>query len=303
MPEIPPDVVEMVRDIFAACNARTTEFISMNPNTQEDWLDHAWISELVRFSSPQILSSGWAVKIEAHFLGGMRHFERWEIADIGMLVHLRLGPNERRSKVVLLQSKRLYPDGATVREETQSDYVIGFGRLADPEDDALSIAFATDYRFTTDCQYGAVRRGDAQVDRIAKYERRPGLRVHYQLYNPWTLPFEQTVPIAGYTPPEGQPDVGVRILPASLVRARLAQAATQALRVHDLEDVGALPPFGWRLEDFVSDEVLACREGTEYGSVDDPPMQALFNRRSGAIAAAIAITIEAPGVAAGAPSG
>jgi len=252
MPEIPADVLEKVRAIFAACNLRTTELISMNPNTQEEWLDHVWISEIVQFSSPHILSSGWAVKVEAHFLGGMRHFERWEIADIGMLVHLRLGPKQRQSKVVLLQSKRLYPHGAAVREDTRSDYLIGLGRLADPEDDALSIAFATDYRFTTECHYGAIRRGDPQVARIDEYERRPGFRVHYQLYNPWTIPLEQTVPIAGYARPEGCPEVGVRVLSASLVHARLEQASTQALRARDLEDVGSLPTFGWRLEDFVA---------------------------------------------------
>src|SRR3954452_17592083 len=112
MTDLPSDVVEKVRAIFAACNVRRTELLSMNPNTQEEWLDHTWISEAVQFSSPHVLSSGWVVKVEAHFLGGMRHYRRWEIADIGVLVHLRLGPGDRRSKVVLLQSKRLYPDGA-----------------------------------------------------------------------------------------------------------------------------------------------------------------------------------------------
>lgn len=79
----------------------------MNPNIQEEWLDHTWIDEVTRFSSAQTLSSNWVVRIDAHYLGGMRHFDRWEIADIGVLVHLRLAPSQRKSKVVLLQSKRL----------------------------------------------------------------------------------------------------------------------------------------------------------------------------------------------------
>jgi hypothetical protein len=76
MAELPSDVIEKVRAIFAACNLRSTEMLSMNPNTQEEWLDHTWISEAVQFSSPHILSSGWVVKVEAHFLGGMRQFDR-----------------------------------------------------------------------------------------------------------------------------------------------------------------------------------------------------------------------------------
>lgn len=294
MTEIPADVLEKVRAIFAQCNLRTTECISMNPNTQEEWLDHIWISEAVQFSTPQILSSGWIVKVEAHFLGGMRHLDRWEIADIGMLVHLRLGPEERRSKVVLLQSKRLYPTAGTVREESASDYFTGFARLADEEDESLSIAFATEYEFTTESCYKALRRGDSQTDRISQYEEKHGLRVYYQFYNPRDIPFTQVVPLAGYTPNEGDPGVGVRIVPAPIVRTALKDSTVETLRVSDLQDLDGLPSGGWRLEDFVADEVLACREGTPYGSIRDEPMQALFNRRAGPIAAAIAITIEAP---------
>ena len=44
------------------------------------------------------------------------------------------------------------------------------------------------------------------------------------------------------------------------------------------------------------DEVLACREGHEYRSIQEEAMQTLFNRRSGPIAAAIGITIESPDV-------
>jgi hypothetical protein len=81
----------------------------MNPNAPEESLDLTWIEHMSRFSSPVTLDSGWLVKIETHYLGRMRHFRRWEIADIGRLVHLRLGEKGRTSKVALLQSKRLYP--------------------------------------------------------------------------------------------------------------------------------------------------------------------------------------------------
>jgi hypothetical protein len=66
---------------------------------------------------PRTLTSGWTVRIATHYLGGGRHYgewngweRRWEVADIGVLVMFREAGKLRRTKVALLQSKRLYPD-------------------------------------------------------------------------------------------------------------------------------------------------------------------------------------------------
>ena len=294
--DLPDDALSWIRSVLAACNARTTEKLSMNPNAPEESLDLTWIEHMSRFSSPVTLDSGWLVKIETHYLGGMRHFRRWEIADIGLLVHLRLGEKGRRSKVALLQSKRLYPDGTPIREETLVDYEIGFARLADPEDQLLSMAFDTEFRFTDESAYGAIRQPSNQVTAIADYEKQVGLKVYYQLYNPWLVPFVQRIPLTGYVAPDGVPDLGVRIVPAPLLRTRLGFNSRPNPLLSDLADIAPLPAYGWRLEDFICDELLACREGDRFGSIRDAPIQQLFNRRSGAIAAAIAITIEAPNV-------
>lgn len=291
--DLPADVVEHLRSIFSACNARTTEKLSTNPNVPEESLDLSWIEHMSRHSAPVALPSDWLVKVETHYLGGMRHYYRWEIADIGLLVHLRLDESGRRSKVALLQSKRLYPDGAAVREETIVDYEIGFGRLADPEDDAISIAFATDFSFGEDSAYGQIRQGSNQVAAIDEYEREVGLKVYYQLYNPWSVPFAQRVPLVGFVEHEGEPDLGVRVIPSPRVHARLAESG-RSPQLRDLAELDGLPPFGWRLEHFVCDELLGCREGDRFESITDARIQQLFNRRSGAIAAAIAITVEAP---------
>jgi hypothetical protein len=71
----------------------------------------------------------------------------------------------RRSKVALLQSKRLYPDGTTIREEALADYEIGFARLADSEDEAISMGFATGFRFSDESVYGQIRGGSDQDGR------------------------------------------------------------------------------------------------------------------------------------------
>lgn len=297
VPDLPDALIETVRTVFAACNAATAAKLTLAPNIAEEWLDHTWISEITRFTSPRIHESGWVVRFDAHYLGGMRHFRNFEIADIGVLVHFRLGPSSRKSKVVLLQSKRLYPSTGAVREETQSDYEVGLARLSDPEDQSISIALERVFRFSSSSRYGALERGSEQVKLIDDYERTVQLPVYYQLYNPWALPLEQRIPLTDPTPPEGAPSLGARIVPAGTLHAMLPSASAAHPSVDDLANPPALPAHGWRLEDFMCDEVLACRHGHEYGSIRDGPMWELFNRRSGPIAAAIAITIESPDVA------
>jgi len=51
---------------------------------------------------------------------------------------------------------------------------------------------------------------------------------------------------------------------------------------------------GWRLEHFVADLLLPCKEGHVASGETDQVLERLFYRRAGPIAAAIAITVEAP---------
>jgi hypothetical protein len=81
VPDLPDDVVEHLRSVFSACNARTTDKLVTNPNAPEESLDPTWIEHMSRYSTPVTLPSDWLVKVETHYLGGMRHFRRWEIAD------------------------------------------------------------------------------------------------------------------------------------------------------------------------------------------------------------------------------
>ncbi len=298
MNEIPADVTEWLRSVFAGCNARITEKLSMCPNAPEESLDLTWVEYLSHFSSPVALDSKWVVKIESHYLGGLRHFYTWEVADIGILVFLRLGGTSNKSKVALLQSKRLYPDGQPIREEVRVDYEIGLARLADPEDERFSIAFDAEFRFSEDSRYQALQRDSEQARAIDAYERKVKLKVYYQLYNTWSLPFVQRVPLNGYSAPAGMPELGVRIIPSALVHATMSGLSEKSPASKDLAALSELPSSGWRLEDFICDELLGCREGDEFAPSGDDRIGNLFFRRSGPIAAAIAITIEAPGTAA-----
>lgn len=295
-PELPAHVLRWVKSVFYECNRRISEKIANNPNAPEQSLDLTWIEHLSRYSSPVALGSSWVAKIQAHYLGGLRHFMRWEIADIGVLVFIRKSGRIQRSKVALLQSKRLYPSNKRVIEEHQIDYEIGFARLADPEDLARSIALETEFEFNEDCEYGALTSGSDQAKAIDQYMRKEKLAVYYQLYNPWAIPFTQRVPVAGYEAADGEPTLGTRVIPVTEVHGilrSLRKGSSPTLR--SLAAAAGNPHvYGWALEHFVAELLMKCQEGSVFESINDTRIQNLFIRRTGPIAAAIAITIEGP---------
>ena len=292
---VPNDVSEWLAEVFSECNERVTEKLCNNPNMQEEWLDYSWIEQVSRFSTPMTLSSEWTVRLQAHYLGGMRHFRTWEVGDIGVLLFIRTPTRIARSKVALLQSKRLYPTNMAVTEETRIDYEIGFARLADPEDLAHSLALEADYEFTAKGRYAALLAGSDQIAAIRAYEKQHGIPVYYHLYNPWRLPFTRHVPIDSYDTPVGDLEMGVRVVPSGIVHRKLhGHPRGYRPSVEDIEASGAPDTYGWRLERFIAAELLDCREGAQFASIEQPSIDALFNRRSGPIAAAIAISLEAP---------
>jgi hypothetical protein len=294
--EIPQDVQSWLRGVFDGCDARIAEKLSNNPNLPEESLDLTWIEHLSQFASPVVLPSSWTVKLDSHYLGGLRHFRRWEIADIGVLLFIRRAGVVERRKVALLQSKRLYPLASEVLEESRIDYEIGFARLADPEDLSRSISLEAHFEFSDACRYGALRGASEQVSAIRDYEAENELPVYYQFYNPWRVPFEQTIPLTEYRREAGAPQLGTRIIPAKAVHALLSENATgfkPSLRdVRGL--VGEGDGYGWPLGHFIVDLFLACKEGSVFDSWSDDRIGNLFYRRSGPIAAAISIVVEAP---------
>ncbi len=291
---LPIEVIEWARAAFSECNRESTAAISQAPNLPEPALDQGWIASLAKYAVPRVVGPGWIVRIDTHFLGGGHHFGSWEVADIGIIVRLRDPSGTWVRKVALLQSKRLYPTRGTVRQETQSDYLIGFARLDDPEDELLSLAKRRTYSFTHRSRYRELVRGSHQVGAIQAYEREAGLKVYYHLYNPWQVPFSQRVPVSEYVRREGLPELGIRVVPAALMHDLLGSISRAEPSLGDLLDTIELPPFGWRLEAFVADELLTCREGDSVPDRNDVRLRRLFGERTGPIAAAIAMTLEAP---------
>lgn len=181
-----------------------------------------------------------------------------------------------------------------MQEELPIDYEIGLARLADPEDLARSITFERSFEFSEQCLYRALRAGSTQVSAIDSFRDQSDLDVYYQLYNPWTIPFTQHVPLSSIVPlPTGE-GIGSRIVPASEVHKTLSKET-----IGKSPSIGTLlamadgvPTIGWSLSQFVADLFLGCKQGNRFDGLSDERIQRLFYRRSGPIAAAIAITIE-----------
>jgi hypothetical protein len=291
---IPSAVRSWLHDVFRGCNERITAKLCNQPNAPEQTFDLTWIEYLSQFASPVVLGE-WIAKIETHYLGGLRQFYGWEVADIGVLLFVKLGGVVSRKKVALLQSKRLYPTNMRVTEETRADYEIGLARLADAEDLDQSISAPTEFKFTHNSKYGAIVPGSKQVAMIETYQTENKLKVYYQLYNPWHVPFTQRLPLTQYAAPVDDLKLGVRIVPAASVHKILGGNKASRPRLKELDGAEGVPMnWGWPLEVFISDQLLDCREGDAFGSVNDARIQNLFYRRTGPISAAVAITIEGP---------
>ena len=175
------------------------------------------------------------------------------------------------------------------------DYEIGFARLADPENVRVSLMTEMEFSFELGSIYGALIAGDRQVKAIDDYQKAHDYAIYYQFYNPWKVPFSQRIPLSRYERPEGELSLGTRVIPVSKVHKVLEKLDKNSKpKLSDFRSAcgGGEHSYGWRLEFFIADLLLHCQEGTLFEKESE--VFPLFNRRSGAIAAAISINIELP---------
>jgi len=299
---VPDDVRSWIRNVFADCNAAVAAKMTRVPTVHETSLDLTFIERLSSHATPVRFDSSWLVRIDAHYLGGGRHFGEWEVADIGVLIIFRQGNKIVRTKVGLLQSKRLYPDEQHFSEDEAIDYMIGFGRLMRiAEDSFLNVTEPRTFTFSGSSRYKAFRVGDHQFEAIRKYEKQYRIPVHYLFYHPLTLPYQQVIPITAAASPSSEPcEVGCRVMAAAAVNKSIGKFDKgYSPQYDDLRSIptpategGKWP--GWRLEQFVVDRLMDCHEGHIAVNEQDEGLYLVFNRRSGPIAAAVAITFELP---------
>jgi hypothetical protein len=286
------DVIDYIRDVFAQADESVAERLERHPNVHEELLDMTLVEAVASHSGPHRTESDTVVDIDIHFVGGGWHYERWEVADIGLIVTFRRLGVTLRTKIVLFQSKRLYPREAEFVEGHGLARPGGFGYLA--RVDAPTIRHPRLFRFDDDCRYKVLQVGDRQWTVIAQYEAKYTIPVHYLLYHPGQIPSQTTVPVQLPLPERVPSAVASRVLPASLMRADTTEfARNYAPSYRDLAGEAGAP--GERLPDFIIHGVLGCSEGyvpDDFAS--DAGIERIFNQRSGPIAAAILIDIDLP---------
>jgi len=299
LPAFPEEVYDYVRAAFASANERVSENFIFAPNSHEESFDHSFVETIGRYRAPRVVLPGWAVRMDVHFLGGMRHFHGWEIADIGVLIFFTENGKITSQKVALLQSKRLYPKSHEVIETNAEHYRIGFGNLLPSGSVVPSLMRPHKYEVDSNSRYGAMSVGSNQYNAIEDYIDKSSVPVHYLMYNPWTVPSTFTTPTSDDTILGDIGNGGARVVSASLLHESLkSQPNGYNPRFTDTGTPmmdGASESNGYRLENFIADQLLKCKEGLLFSDLEDGDIYALFNRRSGSIYSALSITIERNG--------
>ncbi len=288
---IPTIIIEYLREVFARANDKVTRQVASQPFTHEETLDQALVTEL-QATAPRFFAEERAgVLIESHWLGGRHMYDRWEIADIAFFITVRRAGHLESRKVALLQTKRLYADGYPSRELEFDDFAIGIGRLADVQERTIPFSARYHTQFTAESIYGALRKASEQVGRIAAYEQARSIPVYYGLYHPPKMPFSRMLGAGVDDVTAIRNDLGIRVMRSSAVHSVLSTLEPYEAPTFQQLSVST-DDIKWRLEDFIADEVMRCREGKLFDGAQDPNLQYLLYRRSAPIQAAISITID-----------
>jgi len=298
--QIPEAAINFVREVFGEANDSVTAVLASHPSMHEETLDHQLVMKSVAVPATFFAKENVAVEIETHWLGGRRHFGRWEIADIAIFVLLRKNGVLIEQKVALLQTKRLYSKEIPVTELDDSDYVIGIARLSQRTDPLVPLTRQRAFSFSDDCVYGAMASGSQQVRHINEYIKKQRIPVFYNFYNPPQIPCSSLYPASAGAPFDFDNSLGCRVLRSTDAHDALANVVSgkpptfkeMAVAVRGEEKRDKYSAHGWRLETFVADEVLRCREGRLFKDSDDQDLAILLGGRTAPIQSAISITID-----------
>ena len=178
--------------------------------------------------------------------------------------------------------------------------MIGFRRLFHSDDDWAEVIEPRKFEFTVESRYKALMTGNRQYQSIEAYENQRNIPVYYLLYNPSQIPSSAVLPLTGIQTGDADVQVGRRVVPANQLRAALASRSAGYSPAYSeiLSSLGTpfgpTHPAGWRLEHFVVALLLECETGYIAENRADGGLNYIFNRRTGPISAALAVTLDAP---------
>ena len=293
---LPPQVVEFLRGIIAECNRRISLQLSTFPNAHEEALDLMFISHFASMQGAIKFGSHWTVRIDAHFIGGGRHYQTWEVADIGLMAIFRRGGKIHRSKLTFLQSKKLYASPLKV-QEFDPYHRRGIGRLLVTEEEHSELVQPKLLKYSETSRYKAMQLGSEQQQAMHEFSTRYGIGILYLLYNPSLIPWQIQTPVE-QVPSIPENKIGARVLPKKLVDNMTGKQAGYSPSYADISKAFAKEftkspdTGGWRMEGFICDHFIT---GT-VGLVDDSPnfqtMTRLLSQKSSPISSALSITFD-----------
>ena len=291
-PEIPVDVVKWIRSVFGEANRRTVERLVNVPNIREGALDDSLVESIVPDSAPRVLDSGSVVKMEVHNIGGLRQYQRWEVADIGVLARVYRSGRLLAQKIGVLQAKRLYPRNLDVEQDDAVDFLYGMNRFILADSATRLNVLETTYEFDQECTYAQLRARSEQVQAIDRFNREGGETVYYLFYNPPAVPSRIEYPIRSRHRVD-EVDLGCRVYSThdvNLVLSGLGDGVAPTLGA--LERAG--PSSNWYIETWAADLLLSCSVGKRIVDGDEQRLQRMLVRRTGPIGAAILVSIGLP---------
>ncbi len=293
-PDIPMDVIDYVRSVFGEANRRTTERLLNMPNIREAALDDGLVESIIPRSAPCRLGSGSVVRMEVHNVGGGRHFRRWEVADIAVLVCVFRSGRPIAQKIGVLQAKRLYPKNGEVEVEDAIDYMYGMNRFIQTDPTMRLNPLESIFEFDDECTYAQLKAGTKQVKVIEEFNQVRGEVAHYLFYNPPTVPSTVEYPVESYREVE-EVTLGCRVYSAKDVREVLS-----GLREGVAPTLGAMeaakPSSNWVVEHWAANLLLSCSVGVRLVDGEEgQQLRSMLTRRTGPIGAAIQVSIILPG--------
>jgi hypothetical protein len=294
---LPNEVQSFLLHLFSECNRRISFQLSTFPNAHEEALDLLFISHFAHMQGAIKFGSNWTLRIDAHYIGGGRHYRTWEVADIGLIVIFRKGGRITRSKLTFLQSKKLY---ANPLKYVPIDpyHRAGMGRLLVTEAEHRELVEPKLLKYSETSKYKALKMKSEQQEAMHSFSNRHGIKLHYLFYNPSLIPWQIKNPVEAL-PVIPENKVGCRIVPKSLLDNALGNKAINfSPSYKDIKDAfkaefsSSESDGGWRMEHFINDLFIGGNEGM----VDDSPnfetMIGLLSQKSSPISSALSITFD-----------
>jgi hypothetical protein len=294
---LPAEVTEFLLQLLSGCNRRISFQLSTFPNAHEESLDLMFISHFASMQGAIKFGSHWTLRIDAHYIGGGRHYRTWEVADIGLMAMYRKNGTLIGSKLAFLQSKKLYASPLKLKEYDPY-FRMGMGRLLVTENEHRELVETRVLKYSERSKYKALKLQGEQQNAMKAFSDLHRVPVHYLFYNPSVIPWEICTPVE-LLPDVPENKVGCRVVPKTLIDQILAgRPGTYSPCYKDVQGKFSKQfsenesEAGWRIEHFICDLFLRGNEGL----LDDSPnfqlMTNILSQKSSPISSALSITFD-----------